>query len=90
MISRRNILQAGTLSAFAAGLGARPAPAEARAVTEAVERVSSRDWKRLADALSSRSALYRPRDVGYLPLAIPFNHRYAGIKPAGIVACATT
>jgi hypothetical protein len=90
VISRRNILQAGTLSAFAAGLGALPAPAEARAVTEAVERVSRRDWKRLADALSSRSALYRPRDVGYLPLAIPFNHRYAGIKPAGIVACATT
>jgi hypothetical protein len=90
VISRRDVLQAGTLSAFAAGLAALQAPPEARAVTEAVERVSRRDWKRLADALSSRSTLYRPRDPGYPPLAIPFNHRYAGIKPAGIVACATT
>jgi FAD binding domain/Berberine and berberine like len=83
-------LQAGTLSAFAAGLGALQAPADAGAVAEAVERVSRRDWKRLADALSSRSTLYRPWDSCYPPLAIPFNHRYARIKPAGIVACATT
>jgi FAD binding domain/Berberine and berberine like len=83
-------LQAGTLSAFAAGLVALQAPPDAGAVTEAVERVSRRDWKRLAGALSSRSTLYRPWDSGYSPLAIPFNHRYAGIKPAGIVACATT
>jgi hypothetical protein len=82
-------LRAGTLSAFAAGMAALPAPADARAVPEVAERVSRRDWKRLADALSSRSTLYRPWDSGYPPRAIPFNHRYAGIKPAGIVACAT-
>jgi hypothetical protein len=89
VISRRYVLQAGALSAFGAGLAALRVP-DARAVPEAVERVSRRDWERLADALSSRSALYRPWDSGYLPLAIPFNHRYAGIRPAGIVACATT
>jgi FAD binding domain/Berberine and berberine like len=88
-ISRRGALQAGSLSALAAGLVAAQAPPAARAVPEAVERVSRRDWKRLADALSSRSTLYRPWDSGYLPLAIPFNHRYAGIRPAGIVACAS-
>jgi FAD binding domain-containing protein/berberine-like enzyme len=89
VINRRNVLQAGTLSAVAAGLGALQAPADAFAASEALERVSRRDWKRLADALSSHSTLYRPWDSSYPPLAIPFNHRYAGIKPAGIVACAT-
>ncbi len=88
-INRRDVLQAGTLSALAAGLVARQAPPGARAAPDALERVSRQDWKRLADSLSSRSTLYRPWDPGYRPLAIPFNHRYAGIKPAGIVACAT-
>ena len=72
-----------------AGLGALQALPDAGAAVGAAERVSRRDWKRLADALSSRSTLYRPGEPGYPPLAIPFNHRYAGIKPAGIVACAT-
>ncbi len=84
------MLRAGTLSAVAAGLGALAAPPGARAAAEAAELVSRRDWERLAAALSSRSTLYRPWDPGYPRLAIPFNHRYAGIKPAGIVACATT
>jgi FAD binding domain/Berberine and berberine like len=88
-MNRRDVLQAGTLGALAAGLVARQAAPGARAVPESAERVSRRDWQRLADALSSRSTLYRPWDPGYRPLAIPFNHRYAGIKPAGIVACAT-
>jgi FAD binding domain/Berberine and berberine like len=81
-------LQAGTLGAVAAGLV--QAPTDALAVPEAAERVSPRDWKRLADALSSRSTLYRPWDSGYPALAIPFNHRYADIRPAGIVACGAT
>ena len=85
------MLRAGTLSAVAAGFGPRQAPAgaDAGAVAEAAARVSHRDWERLAAALSPRAALYRPWDSRYPRLAIPFNHRYAGIKPAGIVACAT-
>jgi FAD/FMN-containing dehydrogenase len=89
VISRRDALQAGVLTACAAGLGSLGAPSGARAAAETAERVSRRDWNRLADALSSHSTLYRPWDAGYRPLAIPFNHRYSGIKPAGIVACAT-
>jgi hypothetical protein len=84
------VLKAGTLSAVGAGLVAPAGYLDVRARSEAVGHVSRRDWKRLADALSSRSALYRPWDSGYRRLAIPFNHRYAGIKPAGIVACGTT
>ena len=82
------MLQAGTMSAVAAGLGSLSAAPDALAApAEAAELVSSRDWKRLADALSPRSTLYRPRDSSYPALAIPFNHRYAGIMPGGIVAC---
>jgi FAD/FMN-containing dehydrogenase len=87
VISRRDVLQAGALSAVAAGLAGLQTPADALPVSQAAQQVSRRDWKRLADALSSRSTLYRPWDSAYPPLAIPFNHRYAGIKPAGIVAC---
>ncbi|MCD9588304.1 FAD-binding oxidoreductase [Streptomyces sp. 8ZJF_21] len=64
-------------------------PAAAAPSTETAERVSQRDWELLARALSPRSTLYRPGDSGYPPLALPFNHRYAGIRPAGIVACGT-
>ena len=88
VISRRDALHAGVLTACAAGLGALEAPPGARAAAEAAEGVSHRDWKRLADALSSQAALYRPGESAYRPLAIPFNHRYSGMKPAGIVACA--
>jgi hypothetical protein len=87
VISRRHILRAGTLSAFAAGLATLQPARDARAAVEAADRVSRRDWHRLAASLSARSTLYRPWDARYPALEIPFNHRYAGIKPAGIVAC---
>ena len=84
-------MQAGSLSAVATGLGTlRAAPDAFAAPAGAAERVSHRDWERLAGVLSSRSTLYRPRDSAYPVLAIPFNHRYAGIMPAGIVACGAT
>ncbi|SBT41229.1 FAD-dependent oxidoreductase [Micromonospora narathiwatensis] len=91
MINRRGVLRAGTVGALGTGMvGLLSPPAAAAPPAEAVERVSRRDWARLADALSPRSTLYLPVDSGYPPLALPFNHRYAGIRPAGIVACATT
>lgn len=83
-------MRVGTLGALGTGMVGLQAPPAAASPTEMAERVGPRDWKRLADALSSRSTLYRPRDSNYPPLALPFNHRYAGIHPAGIVACATT
>jgi hypothetical protein len=90
VINRRDVLRAGTLSALGAGTVALPAPPGAAAATEAAKSVSRRDWERLAASLSPGATLYRPRNPDYPPLAIPFNHRYAGIHPAGIVACATT
>ena len=85
MINRRQVLKAGALSALGtAAATAWPAPP-----ATAAELVDRRDWRRLAAALSPGATLYRPADADFGPLAIPFNHRYAGIRPAGIVACAT-
>ncbi|MFK4269544.1 FAD-binding oxidoreductase [Streptomyces milbemycinicus] len=91
MINRRDVLRTGTLGALGAGAVAMTAPPDAAAaVTETAERVSRQDWKRLAASLSPGATLYRPANSGYPPLAIPFNHRYAGTHPAAIVTCATT
>ncbi|MEU1667444.1 FAD-binding oxidoreductase [Streptomyces sparsogenes] len=90
MINRRNVLRTGTLSALGAGAVAMKASPDAAAATGTAEPVSPQDWKRLAASLSPGATLYRPGNSGYPPLALPFNHRYAGIRPAGIVACATT
>ncbi|MPY33685.1 FAD-binding oxidoreductase [Streptomyces adustus] len=90
MIDRREVVRAGTLGALGAGLvGAQASPAAA-SPAGFLEGVGPREWKRLADALSSRSTLYRPNDSHYPPLALPFNHRFAGTHPAGIVACGST
>lgn len=91
MINRRSVLRAGTVGVWGTEMvGSQSLPAAAASPTEEAERCSQRDWELLAQALSSRSTLYRPGASGYPPLALPFNHRYAGVRPAGIVACATT
>lgn len=90
VINRRDVLRTGTLSALGAGAVALKASPDAAAASEAAKSPSRQDWERLRASLSPGATLYRPRNPGYPPLAIPFNHRYAGIQPAGIVACATT
>ncbi|MET7660851.1 FAD-binding oxidoreductase [Streptomyces sp. NPDC005463] len=89
MIDRRDVLRAGVLGGVGGALGLQ-APGSAAAAAEAAGPVGARDWKRLADALSPGATLYRPHGSEYESLALPFNHRYAGIRPAGIVACATS
>lgn len=86
VINRRDVLRAGALGTGAVALSAAPFAA----VAEAMQRINRRDWQRLAAALSPGASLYRPGQPGYAQLAVPFNHRYADVLPAGIVACATT
>ncbi|MEU9454632.1 FAD-binding oxidoreductase [Streptomyces sp. NPDC048277] len=91
MIDRRDVLRAGVLGGVGGALGLQaPVSAAEAAAAEATGPVDARDWKRLADALSPGASLYRPYSSEYLSLSLPFNHRYAGIQPAGIVTCATT
>lgn len=92
-VTRREVLRAGSAGALAAGglaLGGLPEAAADTRAPAAPVRATQRDWERLAAALSPGADLYRPGDSAYPPLALPFNHRYAGVLPAGIVACATT
>ncbi|WP_236654549.1 FAD-binding oxidoreductase [Streptacidiphilus anmyonensis] len=104
MIDRRDVLRAaavgagtlgamgtvGTVGTVGAAAAARGLPPAVAAEGALVEKVPARAWRRLAAALSPGASLYRPDDPAYPPLALPFNHRYARIRPAGIVACATT
>jgi hypothetical protein len=93
MFDRRDVLRFGTAGTVAAvgAVVARPACASARATATATARdVSAADWRILANSLSRGASLYQPWDRDYWPLSIPFNHRYEAIRPAGIVACATT
>ncbi|MFF3689126.1 FAD-binding oxidoreductase [Streptomyces sp. NPDC002187] len=83
------MLRAGVWGTAAGALGLQ-VPESAAAAAEAAGPVGHRDWKRLAKALSPGATLYLPHGSVYPSLALPFNHRYAGIRPAGIVACATT
>ncbi|MGC0316478.1 FAD-binding oxidoreductase [Kitasatospora acidiphila] len=90
MLNRRDALRTGVLGAIGAGAVAPQVPTSAAAVPESAEHVGPRDWERLAGALSPASTLYRPCGSVYPSLALPFNHRYDAVQPAGIVACATT
>ncbi|MER5928836.1 FAD-binding oxidoreductase [Streptomyces sp. NPDC002054] len=91
-ISRREILRRG---AQAAAVGAGTAWAGGRAV--AAGSRGARDdgspapaaWRQLAGELSPGAGLYLPGSDGFGELAVPDNLRYAGVVPAGIVACAS-
>jgi FAD/FMN-containing dehydrogenase len=81
-ISRREAL-AGTglvVLAGAAGLQARRMDAAHQAAA-----AQAPDWARLARALRGR--LLRPGDTGYAAASVPYNHRYAYIRPEGVALC---
>lgn len=46
-------------------------------------------WRELRRGLSPAARLYRPGEPGYPAHATGDNQRYAAVRPAGIVACAT-
>jgi hypothetical protein len=44
------------------------------------------DWDQLSRQLRGR--VLRPGQVGYTAASLPYNHRYAGIRPEGVALCA--
>jgi FAD/FMN-containing dehydrogenase len=92
-ISRRRMLAASGQVAIAAGAGLAlagselPGPADA-ATRRASGRPAPRepDWAGLRRLLRGR--LLRPGDPGYEQAGLPYNRRYAGIRPGGIAVCA--
>lgn len=80
-ISRREVLAGTGLVALAtaAGLQAKRMEAARRA-----ERPP--DWAQLARALRGR--LLRPGEAGFSAASVPYNHRFAAIRPQGVAMCA--
>jgi FAD/FMN-containing dehydrogenase len=89
-ISRREVLGGTGRLAIAAGVGA--AGLGAPGLGAPLERVTSRprrpgpDWAALSRQLRGR--LLRPGDPGYAVAGLPYNHRYAAIRPGGVALCA--
>lgn len=90
-LTRRTVLRYGTGATALAGAalltgaaadGAHAAPGTARSLPESA-------WRDLRRALSPGGSLYRPGSDAYDRLYLPDNRRYAGVRPAGIAACAT-
>ncbi|WP_157254429.1 FAD-binding oxidoreductase [Nonomuraea typhae] len=77
-VSRRDLLRAGAGVAAGAALApewfTRPEPAA---------------WRQLRARLSPAARLYRPGEREYPSLATVDNQRYAAVRPAGVLACAT-
>jgi FAD/FMN-containing dehydrogenase len=101
-VSRREVLSGTGKLAVAARVGAglaRPASSPRQALRpdtatqlrsaarpRAVARPRPPDWAALRRRL--RGPLLRPGDTGYTVSSVPYNKRYAGVRPAGVALCA--
>jgi FAD/FMN-containing dehydrogenase len=84
-ITRRQLLRSAAAAAAAVQL---PALADASARPRGRDAAGARAWRELERRLSGR--VLRPADRGYARAALPFNRRYADVRPAGIARCAST
>ncbi len=91
--NRRAMLRCGIQMAAVAGAGLLPGSAAQAAQIpmsqESGRRLPASAWRELARVLSAGANLYRPGDAHYERLMLPDNRRYAAVRPAGVVACAT-
>ncbi|CAL9637533.1 FAD-binding oxidoreductase [Streptomyces sp. enrichment culture] len=87
-ISRRSVVRGSVAAVTGAAMltGAGALPAFARRGTVPVESAA---WRELRGALSPGARLYRPGQQGYAGQATADNRRYAHVRPAGVLACAT-
>ncbi|MFD7323192.1 FAD-binding oxidoreductase [Streptomyces sp. NPDC059875] len=90
-LSRRVVLGAGAVAAAGAVLpsgygGHRAAAAPPLPPGQITEPAA---WRELRRKLSPAARLYRPGDGGYPAEATVDNQRYADVRPAGVLACAT-
>jgi FAD binding domain-containing protein/berberine-like enzyme len=83
--TRRQLLQRGAV-AVSAGVAVSAVPT-LLTVPAARAAATDPDWDGLEKSLTNADAgtLYRPTDASYGPLSTPQNHRYANIRPQGVV-----
>jgi FAD/FMN-containing dehydrogenase len=86
-ISRRDVL-AGTALAAAGAAGVTARPHQHQQPHPRPHRGRGPDWDALARRLHGR--LLRPGDPGYAAASVPYNKRYADIRPGGVALCADT
>lgn len=86
-ISRRVVLRGGAASAAGAALawghGGQPVAAAAG------PRPEPAAWRELRRSVSPAARLYRPGDQDYATHADANNRRYASVRPAGVLSCAS-
>lgn len=84
-ISRRVVLRSGAASAAGAALVGSYAGRAVAAPTGA----ETGAWQELRQMVSPAARLYRPDDQDYRAHATANNQRYASIRPAGVLSCAS-
>ncbi|MFY1636442.1 FAD-binding oxidoreductase [Solwaraspora sp. WMMB335] len=94
MVNRRTALRAGVVAGLVPATGlisaARSAGASVRAVPVPADpdlgvAVPPAQWEALQRRLSPEATLYRRGGASYEALSIPYNHRYASVRPAAIL-----
>ena len=80
-ISRREVLGGAGKLAAAAGVGT-----QLGRVAWPAWRRRPPDWAALSRQLHGQ--LLRPGDTGYMVASVPYNRRYAGVRPGGVAMCA--
>jgi len=88
-ITRRHLLRSAAAATAAAAVAplATAAPATAARRRRVATGPGERAWRQLERQL--RGSLLRPGAARYARAALPFNRRYADVKPAGIARCAS-
>ena len=87
-ITRRAALGMSGQAVLAAGAGGAVLTRPGRPARPAQRARRAPDWTALARQL--RGPLLRPGDRGYAAASLPYNKRYAGIRPAGVALCTDT
>ncbi|MGH8920013.1 MAG: FAD-binding oxidoreductase, partial [Actinomycetes bacterium] len=83
-------MAAGSLIGLGGGrAGAASAETAAARPLFVGEGVEPAAWRELRRSLSRGAGLYRPGGAEYAARASPDNQRYASVRPAGVLACAT-
>ena len=84
-IGRRRLLGVSGQAALAVAAGAGLRAGNGR-VLVTVPRARQPDWDGLARRLRGR--LLRPGDPGFAAASVPYNRRYADVRPGGVAVCA--
>ena len=84
-IGRREVLGGAGKLAIAAGVGAGLGGVGTRPGWARTARPQP-DWAALARRLNGR--LLRPGDQGFVTAGLPYNRRYAAVRPGGVALCA--